>query len=251
MKILSYLNVSNLSNIEADSGFVFQTCLLGKIAERGHEVIFIVPCEVSNPDNRIDYVFLGKTDSKYGVRFGLNWEALKFALVSRIEDIDVLLVNQSELTIPLSVAITEMTHRRIPTVTYFHYLAIEGVENGQITYDQSLNLNNVAPVIWQRQIESALFSDHNIIGSRFGLNLFLEASRHQKELTGKFSVIPPPALPTENVLKNTGQPNNVSTIPRLIYNHRLYNHYGGVRVFDVLNDIFSYLPFQLLLTDPT
>ncbi len=45
MKLLSYLNVSNISNIEADSGYMFQNLLLSSVIKiiPDLEVYFISP----------------------------------------------------------------------------------------------------------------------------------------------------------------------------------------------------------------
>ncbi|MBD2414684.1 hypothetical protein H6H01_29020 [Nostoc calcicola FACHB-3891] len=251
MKILSFLNISNLSNLEADSGFVFQRTLLNHLANNEHEVWLVASRGTSSLVKNINCIEIDFTDSKYGVRFGINWIELKTALNNIANKIDILFVNQSELTISLSVLITEITGKKIPVITYFHYIAIQGFNynNNTCIFDESLNLNGIAPYIWQRQVESAVYSDHNIIGSNFAYELFLNASGKSDILKNKFSIIPPPVA--DIILANDNQKKHNNVIPSIIYNHRLYNHYGGKLVFEWLEEIYENINFNLIVTDPT
>jgi glycosyltransferase involved in cell wall biosynthesis len=250
MKILSFLNISNLSNLEADSGFVFQRTLLEYLAKNGHDVWLVGSKGISSLLKNINCIEIDFTDSKYGVRFGINWLELRAKLNNIANKIDILFVNQSELTIPLSVLLTEIIGKRIPTITYFHYIAVQELDtNNNCRYDESLNINGIAPYIWQRQVESALYSDHNIIGSDFGYNLFLKASGKSDILRNKFSIISPPVADVS--LDNDCNSDYDNLIPCIIYNHRLYNHYGGRLVFEWLEEISENINFNVVVTDPT
>lgn len=251
MKILSFLNISNLSNLEADSGFVFQRTLLEELANNGHDVWLVASKGTKSFVKNINCIEIDFTDSKYGVRFGINWIELKTKINNVANKIDILFVNQSELTIPLSVLLTEITGKKIPVITYFHYIAVQGFDsnNNTCVYDESLNINCIAHYIWQRQVESALYSDHNIIGSNFGYYLFLNASGKADILRNKFSIIPPPVA--DIMLNNNNEVNYKNVTPSIVYNHRLYNHYGGKLVFEWLEEISENINFNVVVTDPT
>ena len=248
MKILSFLNISNLSNLEADSGFVFQKVVLEQLVQLGHDIIMVGSTGISQLMQKVSCIELPFSDSKYGVRFGFDWLRLKEKLIPLVHDLDIILVNQSEMTLPCSILIAEILGRKIPTVTYFHYIAVQEVIDGKRIYDDSLNICNIAPFIWQRQLDAALYSDFNIIGSNFGLNLFLNAAGKDNSnlLINKFAIIPPP-ISNLKIHKIKSE----SEIPMIIYNHRLYNHYGGFKIFEWLKELRNELHFQVLVTDPT
>ncbi len=243
MKILSYLNVSNLSNLEADSGYVFQRSILQKLIEFGHEVILIGPPNMPNIPSEISIVETPFPESKYGVRFGFNWELLKEKITPLINGLDILLINQSELTIPFSILIYEVLGKKIPSVTYFHYLAVWGY-NGHVQFDPSLDHIGIGKAIWQRQIESAQFSNANIIGSNFGKNMFITCA-NDETLGDKFHIISPPVkkYQTNGHIENSK--------PTLFYNHRLYSHYGGKKLFELLKKINKRHSLSVIVTDPT
>ncbi len=246
MKILSFLNISNLSNLEADSGYVLQRSVLEELYRRFHQVVLIGPYGMPNLGEEIISVEVDFSHSKYGVRFGLNWEELRTKLMTVIDGVDVLLVNQSELAVQLSVLMYELTGKKIPCVTYYHYLAVQDCVNGKIAYDPSLDWCGVAKNIWQRQIESAEFSDVIAIGSEYGKNLFLEASGNDSSIDKKFLIIPPPVKSVKK-LKRLASNN----IPVICYNHRLYDHYGSMEIFTLLEELNQTIPFKLVVTDPT
>lgn len=246
MKILSFLNVSNISNLEADSGYVFARLVLHELIKCGHEVIFIGPQGMPNLASEIKVIEIDFPHSKYGVRFGFPWVDLRSRLSAAIADTDIIVVNQSELTVPLAMMVFEMLGRRIPCVTYYHYLAVQDVKDGALVFDPSLDDHSVANFIWRRQVESAEFSDCNIIGSEFGKGLFLRAAGNSNGLSSKFTIIPPPVPECSKPCSKVS--GGVATI---LYNHRLYEHYGTRQIFSVLNDLSVCHEFTVLVTDPT
>lgn len=247
MKILSYLNVSNISNLEADSGYVFQRSILEELYKSWHQVVFVGPSGMPNLGKEIITVEMNFSDSKYGVRFGLNWEELKIKLSPVAQDVDIILVNQSELAVQISTLLYEITGRKIPCVTYYHYLAVQEIKNNHVVFDPSLDHSGIAKFIWQRQVESALFSDKVIVGSDFGRNLFLKASGCDDLIREKMVIIPPPVQDFDcqkSCLRNS--------IPILFYNHRLYDHYGGLELFKLLEGLQQQgCEFKVIVTDPT
>lgn len=250
MRLVSYLNVSNLSNLEADSGFVFQRALLGELARRGWDCSLIGATDMPEPGDGVRALRVPFPDSKYGVRFTLDWEAVRRALGSLPAPADVILVNQSELTVALGTLAAEVWRRPVPCVTYFHYLAINGWDSAtdSPTFDPSLDLAGAAPRIWARQVESARFSCLNLVGSDWGRRLFVRAAAQDDDLASHFVVLPPPCD-----LAPPGRQSDGSHPPLLLYNHRLYGHYGGREVFGWLAECRrnTGIPFEVVVTDPT
>ncbi len=134
MKILSYLNVSNQSHLEADSGYVFQKSILNELARRGHRVFLIGPCEMPELPPTITPIEIQYSESKYGVRLGFHWEKLRARLKEHIVGVDIILVNQCELSIGLGLLAYELTGKKVPLITYFHYLAVQNVLDGKTIY---------------------------------------------------------------------------------------------------------------------
>ena len=99
MKILSYLNVSNLDNIESDSGYIFNYTLAYALRNRGEHFSIILPYEMKGLSTRFSddmcfYAKMGKT--KYEARFFIDW--IRIANIVAEYKPDVILLNQSELT---------------------------------------------------------------------------------------------------------------------------------------------------------
>jgi glycosyltransferase involved in cell wall biosynthesis len=251
MRLLSFLNVSNMSNLEADSGYVFQRSLLCSLAQKGYEVSLICPNQVPELPEEIHPIFIPFSDSKFGVRMSLEWEKLK-SILTHSKPFDIALINQSELTLPLKLLFYEVWNKNIPCVTYYHYLAIQGIsKNGDIEYDSSQNLFDAGQFIWKRQLESALVSNTNVVGSQFGKHLFLTAAGAEAKNIS-IEVIPPPvqSCPQSHLFVDEYFVKNDNK-PTLMYNHRLYTHYGDCKIFDYLKELNNEIPFTLIVTDPT
>lgn len=247
MKILSYLNLSNASNLEADSGYVFQRTILYELAKSGHEVILVGPPNMPNLPPTICSIEIEMSESKFGIRYGFAWKVLKQKLQDIAGSIDIILMNQSELSVPFSLMMSELTGKKVPIVTYFHYLAVRQFQDGKVIWDPSQNFMDVASFSWSRQINSALYSNACIIGSEFGKDLFLKCSgEFSQSLEGKFLIIPPPVKRLGEANLRTG-----NDPPIIFYNHRLYDNYGGKKVFELLAKVHKKVPFQVIITDPT
>jgi len=99
MKLLSYLNVSNISNIEADSGYIFQKLLLNYVVETKSdiEVYLICPKDTPEINENIKHIILDDNYlNKYSVRFNFPWNKLmEFSGI--FKDLDLIIVNQPEL----------------------------------------------------------------------------------------------------------------------------------------------------------
>ncbi len=117
--LLSYLNVSNSSNLLADSGFIFQDCLLAGMRRLGWETVLIGP-DGSSPLTTSPVIEVDIPDTKYGVRYNFPWAAIEAALRGRRLRPDALLVNQPELALPLSALVDGHVGRRVPLGVYYH-----------------------------------------------------------------------------------------------------------------------------------
>lgn len=247
--VLSYLNVSNKSNLLADSGFVFQSLLLEGLRKLGWSTVLVGPPGVGDVIHG-EVIEVPMPDHKYGVRFGFPWSDLEQQIRGQNVVPDVLLVNQPELTLPMAVMINSICARRVPVVTYFHYIPIEDVStSGQLLIDSSLDDYGVGEFLWARQVESAQYSDLALIGSEWGRQLFLAASRQAPQLASKLRVLPPPVDQPYFTAAREG----TAGVFNFLYNHRLYAHYGTREMFTWLHDLHKEgnVDFRVTVTNPT
>ena len=245
MNIVSYLNVSNQDQLAADSGFIFQKLLLEELRARGHKVALIAPESASGLIDA-EVIPFRSPATKYHARFEFQWAELCSSMTTVWRECDVLLVNQPELAGSLKALSFLKSKRNIPVVSYFHYLPLlneEGDEHAML--DPSLNDGGLGPWVLSAIRAAVECSDACIVGSEFGRGLL-----HRFVGTARtLSVIPPPV---ESHLQRLATTATNGTHLRLLYNHRLYNHYGTARVFDYLDRAFNHNgDFEIIVTAPT
>lgn len=242
--LLSYLNVSNASNLQADSGFVFQEALLAGLRQLGWRTVLIGPPGVT-AQSCSDTIEVPYPQSKYGVRFGFAWDSLA-AELRRVGAVDALLVNQPELTLPLLALVASTSGTRPRTGVYFHYIPVEQVTEAGVGWDPSLNQHDLAVPIWARQVEAAGCADVAMIGSRWGASWFQRAARTTGTDSVPLEIVPPPVTVLE-------QPDERAGLVTVLYNHRLYGHYGTPEMLDWLEALHARRPgrFEVVFTNPT
>jgi glycosyltransferase involved in cell wall biosynthesis len=239
MRLLSYLNVSNGDDLERDSGFLFQRALLEELCKR-HEVTMVAPIGTSRLLNRVAAIELEWPKTKYGVRFGWPWLGLARALESAPPP-DVVLNNQCELTSALRLLLLEVYGSPIPIATYFHYLAVLE-RDGAVVVDPSLDDLGCGEILWSRQLEAARCSAATIIGTDYGVE-FLRRGLARDDNQIDITVIPPPVIPGLWVGNDSGA--------TILYNHRLYAHYGTESTMRALERVCRRTGARVIVTDPT
>lgn len=275
MKILDFLNVSNLSNLQADSGFVFQRLLLNEILARKKdwEVYLIAPECLGDLGERIHLVKLDYGHNKYEARFNFPWAKLRTSLEGVMQDIDLIYVNQAEHASSFrAFATAAVPSRRIPIVSYFHYLPVEPphfhfdfstgdydrttdlegkVQSSSLRFDQSLNLHGLALPVFMRLIEAMFVSDYCVTCSEFGIDLLVgNAQKLVPTVMPKIAAIPPPVSLAEAEPGRTAEKDRKN---KIVFNHRLYSHYGPREFFDFMDWFYENrrTDFEVVLTDPT
>lgn len=247
--LLSYLNVSNASNLQADSGYVFQECLLAGLRDLGWDTVLVGPPGIERVSTSRT-ITIPMPQSKYGVRYSLPWDLLDASLADLPAPPDALLVNQPELAAPLLSLTSRHAGHRIPMGVYFHYVPVESVAaDGTVRFDPSLDDDGLAASIWTRQIEAATLADVAMIGSAYGRDLFLAAADQPWRLAERFALVPPPRTAGSTAAVRPATDGPVT----LLYNHRLYAHYGTAELIDRLVALGARRPgaFRVLVTNPT
>jgi len=253
MIIFSYLNVSNPSNLEADSGFIFQKLLLQSILEINQNFYAYLLCPKNTPfiHKRVKNIQIFKNScNKYSVRFNFPW--FKYIELSFLKNVDIAIINQPELTSNFRSLFTVLGNRKVKIISYFHYIPIEKLPvKNRIFWEQSMNHNNLAQIIFKRQLEALITADYCITCSRFAIKFLKENIKTIGEKVNfkKLTYIPPP-ISLEEVLENKTE--EKFPLKTIVYNHRLYKHYGTTEIFDWLSELFTKRKdFQVLVTDPT
>jgi glycosyltransferase involved in cell wall biosynthesis len=252
MKILNYLNISNPSNLRSDSGFIFQELLMKKILELRPNWEFYFICSKKTPkirDRRIRNITLNNNKDAYSSRFSFNWEEFKKKL-KKIK-LDAALINQSELSSNFFIFFNNVFNKEIPIVSYYHYLNLS-VKNSKRPIFYDLNCGECGKIIFMKQIEAASISRMNLICSNFGKSLLLKNARKITafDLSPFLNINPPISLEEVDKVKvNNKKPNELKT---LIYNHRLYRHYGTGLILKWLEELYEKRKdFRVIFTDPT
>ena len=132
MRILTFLNVSNRSRMQADSGYIFYN-LLSPYFTKQNSFYFASP----EPLSDCNCIHINKEFgfNKYEVRFSFDWSKV-MEIISKVSP-DVLIVNQVE-QVPHYKAIIQALGINVSIVSYAHYIPYLFVNN-VFQYDESLN----------------------------------------------------------------------------------------------------------------
>lgn len=251
MKVLSYLNVSNMSNLEADSGYIFQKLLFHSIIKMmpDVEIYFICPKQTPYIDDRVVLIPIENDFfNKYSVRFNFPWN--KFMEKAAIlREVDFAIINQPELVSNFRAIFSVIGNNNVKIASYFHYVPIEKLPIGNgIFYTENMNHGGIANAIFSRQLESVSTADYCITCSSFAIE-FIKSNAALFGKSIEMRSIPPPISMQEVDKQKTEK---LFATKTLVYNHRLYTHYGTKLIFEWLSELYSERQdFEVLVTDPT
>lgn len=248
--VLVNLNVSNDSNFEADSGYIFQKLLWTYMCQQQKDlrVLFLghrLNTEQWHP-NITMVPFHDKYD-KFSTRFNFEWHRLRDRFAN-LPEVDLIYNNQPESTLDFKMLFSSMYGKEVPAVSYYHYLPFHYGEDG-IEWDPSQNLQGFsAPPILGRNLEALQVSELGFIGSKFGKGILQRAQQEQTngDSSDNLKVFSPPIEPD---LLTTESTHNAQ--PRILYNQRLYKHYGTERVIDAVHNVSHERDVRFVVTDPT
>lgn len=243
--------------MEADSGYIFQKLLINSLLEDNKNLdVYIISPEKAPPiNNTVTHLPLYDNYlNKYSVRFNFPWNRL-MRFSSILKDIDVAIINQPELVSNFRSLFTVLGNNKVKIISYFHYIPIEDLpRNGKVTYTANMDHGNLAQIIFQRQLESLLIADHSVTCSKYGIEFLYQNARVLDKTLGRLvkqkllDITPPVSL------KEVAKPVVITTNGKktLIYNHRLYEHYGAGVLFEWLSELYNERKdFEVIVTDPT
>ncbi|KDM90011.1 glycosyltransferase family 1 protein [Photobacterium galatheae] len=243
MKILSILNISNIDDINCDSGFVFQ-CLMAKEAKQ-HNFSFSligpdIPAfrEVDFPGEKI-YLDIG--GSKYESRYKFPWDEFS-RIIDEVKP-DTIFNNQIEYA-PIIRAILETKQQDCQIYSYIHYLPVE--PNGdKFNIDSAMSGKKISETLLMSIVSGVFSSDKLFIQSNFAKELMHKVleTYNMQHLSCKVFISPPPV--DSRMVKSDKLRRR-----EIIYNHRLYKHYGTEEFIEKISLLSEKTNFTLKVCDP-
>jgi len=253
MNILTLLNVSNLHNIEADSGFIFTRAVAEGVlnVRPGWRFFVVCPPGITFTHPGVIPVNVRYSPTKYQTRFEFDWPGILHTLKrARAAGLSLLWVNQAEQAGNLAALVRNLEGRRVPVFTYFHYPSVIRSDEEGVVFDPSLNDWSLGTLVHLRQYEALVISDRAAVGSDFARDLILSSFKRLSLPVheGKLVSIPPPL--DFRPVSGVSLPPMSDII--VLYNHRLYRHYGTERLIQWIEELRtrSSDSFTLLVTDP-
>ncbi|HSQ97459.1 MAG TPA: hypothetical protein VLL98_01940 [Rickettsiales bacterium] len=249
MKILALINISNVDDLECDSGIIFQRILSNEFLKKGIEYKIIGP----NIENfrkfnnfKCEKIYTELGDDRYSSRFLFNWNSLK-EIIAR-EKPDIIFNNQAELGSALRALLTVLKFAKTKLVTYCHYPSLWSIsKEGIPELDESLNSFNLGTPILFNILSSVITSDAFIIQSNFAKNLLDKSAKYFNIKNFKnINVIQPPQDP---ILKNINCNINFKKDNTIFYNHRLYASYGTQEFLNFIKN-FKEDECKFIFSDP-
>lgn len=240
MHVLSILNVSNPDRIHADSGYIFSNLIGSALCDLSHEFTSVSP--VPLVDERSGHIYLPPPVNKYEARLRLPSNAVEDAILRTRPD--VILVNQVEATAQVrAIAVSAGLTPKI--ASYCHYLPFT-VRNNAIGVDDSLNDKGLWEPILFQFLSGLSASDVILVHSRTA-QLYIHKLLRRHGITNRpVEIVAPPRDP--KFVKS--QPPQQPVQPVLIYNHRLYEHYGTARFLSLAKLISSRTDIKIIVLDP-
>lgn len=247
MKILSFLNVSNLQRITCDSGYNFQRLVAHEFVRYGHTFIFASPISIEGlPRTHYRHIPLSLGRHKYEVRFAFPWT--KIEKVISIEEPDIIWVNQPELA-PAFRALLNAIGSSASLITYLHYFPYEICsDRGNLIVDSALNLYNDLLLVPLAFLNGVIASDLILVHSSFAYDLLvkgLQAFSLNLSKSSNVAIAPPPLDPL--LIPSSSIEFQDRTF--IIYNHRLYAQYGTQRFIEYLEQGVYIENHKILIMD--
>lgn len=250
MKILSVLNVSNAGDLLCDSGFVFQQSLAKELVQQDIDFVLVGP---DTPEfSAVPWAWNYKIKaplglSKYQVRYHFDWTSLTQIICDTQPD--VILNNQIELAAAIRSILVTNRLVSIRLVSYCHYIPITEVDFSTccLQLDPSLNDGSMGMPILLALCASALASDLVLVQSEFAKKLLLAIGHNFNiSLRNRVQILHPPL--DRSFLNSEFIPPQSRAI---LYNHRLYKHYGTSEVIHFIKQLAERLDFSFIVSDIT
>lgn len=227
--LLYLLNVSNASQLSADSGWIYADILTRALTDAGQNITLVCPLPVTDPRVR-HMVPPPAATSKYQVR--ITHDVGYLAQLLRATRPDTIVVNQLEAAPALRAAMLDAACTA-QVVGYCHYLPFSLDEHGHLVKDPAFSDRGLELPIRLAFASGLAACDRILVHSRTAhdwVSAFCDTYR--LDAGDRIRVVPPPRDP-RLVRSNAPLPEH----PTGLYNHRLYRHYGTSQFIDLAQKV--------------
>ena len=244
MKILSFFNVSNIDDIESDSGYIFNHLLYTSFIKNGFDFRIILPTGLENKTLRFDsshiyHAEMGET--KYTARYYFSFERIRNIILDYKPD--VIFVNQCELTATFKAMLLECgIEKNTKIITYCHYPALHLDANDDTIMDYTLNDGGLCQSILSNIFSAVNIADAFVIQSEFAKGILQNFAEKHNIVLKDIAVYPPP-YDTDFYMEEMSEKNSAS----ILYNHRLYDSYGTK---EFISFVKNNPDLQFIVSDP-
>ncbi|WP_436737997.1 glycosyltransferase family 1 protein [Streptomyces sp. BBFR102] len=243
MRVLYLLNVSNSSQLSADSGFTFADMLAPALTDAGAEVTVASPVPVG--DTRVHFAPTTSPSTKYRARFDPGMDALVTLIRDRRPD--VVVANQIEAAPAIRAALLEAGVDAL-IAGYCHYLPFSFTDSGVLELDPAMNDRDLGRSVLLAFAAGLGVCDRVLVHSSTAASwTTAAAARTGVDLGDKLYIVPAPR--DVRLVRDPADITPPEGRATGFYNHRLYEHYGTARFTQLARRIVADVPVRLTVMD--
>ncbi|MEU3009099.1 glycosyltransferase family 1 protein [Streptomyces sp. NPDC007020] len=243
MRVLYLLNVSNSSQLSADSGYTFADLLAPALTDAGAEVTVASPVPVGDP--RVHFAPTTSPFTKYRARFDPGVDAL--VTLMRERQPEVVVANQIEAAPAIRAALLEAGVDAL-IAGYCHYLPFSFTDTGALELDPAMDDRGLGRSVLLAFAAGLAACDRVLVHSSTAASwTTAAAARTGVDLGDKLHIVPAPrdvrlVRDPDGILPPQGRATG-------LYNHRLYAHYGTARFTQLARHLIADAPVRLTVMD--
>ncbi|MFG2113575.1 glycosyltransferase family 1 protein [Streptomyces sp. NPDC048718] len=243
MRVLYLLNVSNSSQLAADSGFTFADLLAPALTDAGAEVTVASPAPVGDP--RVHFALTTSPSTKYRARFEPGMDAL--VALFRERRPEVVVANQIEAAPAIRAALLEAGVDAL-VAGYCHYLPFSFADTGALELDPAMNDGDLGRSVLLAFAAGLAACDRVLVHSATAASwTTAAAARSGVDLGDKLHIVPAPR--DIRLMRDPADITPPEGRATGIYNHRLYAHYGTARFTGLARRLVADAPVRLTVMD--
>ena len=250
MHILLTLNISNADDVAADSGVIFCRIITKQLSDSGHRVAVLGP-QIAERQfvgiENLTYIHMPLLSTKYSARLHFNW----FTTKDVIEHLypDLLLLNQIELVTHFRALVSELGPPIPRIAAYCHYIPAKRNRNPDSSeeVDASLNHGGLGISMQLACIQGVCAADIVLVQSNYAREALLALASRYGIASLKDPIVAPPPRDPMFVRSHGLRPPPNRTV---VYNHRLYEHYGTWDFLRLAKQLRTLIPYDLIFCDP-
>ncbi|MFI1311304.1 glycosyltransferase family 1 protein [Streptomyces albidoflavus] len=243
MRVLYLLNVSNSSQLSADSGYTFANMLAPALTDAGVEVTVASPVPVG--DSRVRFALTTSPSTKYRARFDPGMDALVTLIRDRRPE--VVVANQIEAAPAIRAALLEAGVDAL-IAGYCHYLPFSFTDDGVLELDPALNDRGLGRSVLLAFAAGLGACDRVLVHSSTAASwTTAAAARTGVDLGDKLYIVPAPR--DVRLVRDPADITPPEGMATGFYNHRLYKHYGTARFTLLARRLVADAPVRLTVMD--